>query len=459
MRLPYLLSATILSASLISHPGYAQDNPAADTPPAAASESAAPVAVAAPEAKKDAAPYVASGVNLQTAIDRALQNSPRIKSAAASVLATEGVRSQSDAWMNPEIGFQAENFSGDGRYKGIDSAEITYGVTQVIEVGGKRSGRRAVAEQGVALSRHDQVLTRINVVRDATVAYTNAVAAQEMLTLAEEQKETAGGLYQEVGERVDAAREPLIQKSKAQITVSTAKFAHERAERELGHAKHVLSNMWGGHEANFPLDTSDFFVLTPPMAEAEAETKMDKNPAYTRMESNFAKMQAQYELEKSNAIPDPRINVGVRDLRDTGDQAFIAGISIPIPVFNQNSGNIERARQEVSKAESDTQAVRLAMINELHEALETQLNAYRNADNLKKSILPSAEKAFSLSRQGYRTGKFPYLEVLDAQRTLFDVKEQYIAALKEYHIAKAEVDRLTAGVPETRATNEAQNDE
>ncbi len=458
MRLSYLLSATILSASLLSLPTYAQDTPATDTPPAAA-EAVAPPADAVPDAKAAPTPPATFGVNLQTAIDRALQNSPRIKSANAAVLATEGTRSQSDAWRNPEVGVLAENVGGGGRYSGMSSGEITYSVSQTIEVGGKRSGRRAVAEQGVALSRHNQTLTQINVVRDATVAYANAVAAQEMLKLAEEQKETAGGLYREVGERVDAAREPLIQKSKAQITVSTAAFAHERAERELGHAKHVLSNMWGSHDDSFPLDTSDFFVLTPPITEADAEAKMEKNPGYTRMESNFAKMQAQYELEKSNAIPDPSFNAGVRDLRDTGDQAFIVGVSIPIPVFNMNRGNIERARQEVSQAESDKQAVKLAMINELHEALETQLNAYRNADNLKNSILPSAEKAFSLSRQGYRAGKFPYLEVLDAQRTLFDVKEQYIAALKEYHVAKAEVDKLTAGITEPGVTSGVENEE
>lgn len=447
MRLNFLLSATMLSFALISPAAFAED-----------AQPAAPAVEPAPVAAKPA--LVASGgVDLRTAIERALKGSPRIKSAESAAAASQGERTQAGLWSNPEIGVQAENIAGGGRYTGVDSAEITYGVSQVIEIGGKRSGRVAVAEQDMALSRYAQTAEFFAVTHDASVAYANAVAAQEMLALATEQKEVAEGLFKEVRERVDAAREPLIQKSKAQITVSTANFAHERAERELGHTKHVLSNLWGGHDDNFALAKEDFFSLTPPLTEAEAEKRMEQNPNLKRMESSYAKMQAKYELEKSNSIPDPRINLGVRDLRDTGDQAFVAGITIPIPVFNQNQGNIERARHEVSKAETDTQTVKLSMVSALHEALESQINAYRNADNLKTSILPSAEKAFTLSRQGYRAGKFPYLEVLDAQRTLFEVKEQYISALKEYHVAKAEVDRLTANHAANAEPKEGKNAE
>jgi cobalt-zinc-cadmium efflux system outer membrane protein len=41
-------------------------------------------------------------------------------------------------------------------------------------------------------------------------------------------------------------------------------------------------------------------------------------------------------------------------------------------------------------------------------------------------------------------GRFPYLEVLDAQRSLFGVKQQQIEAIREFHTAKAQVERLTA---------------
>lgn len=419
MRHPSL-TAAMLSLSLLSSLAHAQEIPASLT--------------------------------LETAIQKALAASPRLASAKAGTLASEGERRQAGLWQNPELNLQAENVAGRGRYSGMDSAELTLGISQVIEIGGKRAGRIAVAEQGRAISSLNQTAERLDVIRDTATAFANAVAAQETLKLASEQKELADDLHKEVRERVQAAREPLIQKSKAEITVSTATFARERAERELGHAKHVLSSLWGGHEGAFALEAKDFFTLTPPITETEAETQMERQPALKRELAHHARMQARYALEKAQAIPDPRFNVGVRDLRESDSQALVAGVSVPIPVFNRNQGNIERARHEVSKAESDAQTAKLAMIGTLHESLESQVNAYHQADNLKVSILPAAEKAFTLSRQGYRLGRFPYLEVLDAQRTLFEVKQQYIAALKEYHTAKAEVERLTARhvSPETK---------
>ena len=71
-------------------------------------------------------------------------------------------------------------------------------------------------------------------------------------------------------------------------------------------------------------------------------------------------------------------------------------------------------------------------------------NAYTQATMLKTKIVPSAEKSFELAREGYLLGRFLYLDVLDTQRGLFEAKQQYIEALREYHAAKAGVERLTA---------------
>lgn len=408
----------------------------------------------APEPKK--AEITSGKLTLKQAVQKALASSPRLRSAEAGVLASAGEREQAGLWQNPELGVQAENFAGKSHYRGMDSAELTVGFTQTIEIGGKRAGRVAVAEQELALSRIGQTTEKLEVIRETMRAYADAVAAQELLKLTAEQKALAADLHREVRERVASAREPLIQKNKAEITLSTASFAHERAGRELEHAKHVLASQWGEHENRFTLDEKDFFTLTPPLSEGEAEARMEASPDIQRGLANHSRMQARYELEKAEAVPDPRVNLGVRNLRDTGDNALVAGVSIPFPVFNRNQGSVERARQEISKAGSDAEAAKLALFGSLHESLEAQVNAYRHAESLKNSILPAAKEAFKLARVGYGLGRFPYLEVLDAQRTLFDAREQYITALKDYHLAKAEVERLTAQNQKMKEENNAE---
>ncbi|PZP83770.1 MAG: metal transporter [Azospirillum brasilense] len=165
---------------------------------------------------------------------------------------------------------------------------------------------------------------------------------------------------------------------------------------------------------------------------------------------------ANFELEKANAVPDPSVNASVRRLSISDDQAFVVGVSFPLPVLNRNQGNIARARAQLSQAQSETSAAELSLRNDVFEALETMANAYEHAAKFDQSILPSAEKAFALARDGYRRGRFPYLEVLDAQRTLFAVKEQRIATLNEYHKAKAELERMTTPATQPEEKNDAE---
>jgi cobalt-zinc-cadmium efflux system outer membrane protein len=78
----------------------------------------------------------------------------------------------------------------------------------------------------------------------------------------------------------------------------------------------------------------------------------------------------------------------------------------------------------------------------LHQAYQELSTAFVEASTLSNDVLPGAQIVFDAENEGYREGKFGYLDVLDAQRTLFDVKGQYIEALVRYHKAVATVERL-----------------
>jgi len=429
----------LIAATILSSPAWAEE-----TPPV---QSDAVEAASSPEAPAVPAASIPAGGNvitLSAALEKALANSPQLKSAGSAMFASKGERRQAGALPNPEIGIEAENLAGQGPYKGTDSAEITYGVSQLIEIGGKRSARQQAASKGYEIASFDYKAARLNLIRDVTAAYADAVAAQEEVKLAEEQKKLAGEVLESVSKRVTAAAAPLIQQSKAEVALATSEIAFSKATRELEVAKKKLASLWGQDGDGFILDASDFFTIQPPAALTDAAARLTSTPDIARLEAELWRAKANLELERANAIPDPTVSVGVRDFRDSGDQAFVVGLSLPIPVFNLNQGNIAKARHEVSKSESDKQSAALDLSNELTRAAQELQTAYEESESLKVTILPAAEKAFSLSREGYQAGKFPYLEVLDAQRTLFEARSQYNAALKNYHTHRAEVERLTA---------------
>jgi cobalt-zinc-cadmium efflux system outer membrane protein len=80
--------------------------------------------------------------------------------------------------------------------------------------------------------------------------------------------------------------------------------------------------------------------------------------------------------------------------------------------------------------------------SDLSQAYQSLSSAYFEAVTLKEKVLPDAQAVFKASEEGYKQGKFDYLILLDAQKTLFDVKTQYIDALQSYHQAVADVERF-----------------
>lgn len=428
MSNPYKLPMWLLFAIMLTNnPAFAEPEKQTETPPPAAA----------------AAPVKAASFTLDDAIAKALVQSPRLKAYGSGVAVARGEQRQARAWVNPEVGVEAENVADQGAYKGFDSTEVTYGVTQEIPIGGKISARESIAGKGLEIASLDEQVATLDVIRDVTIAYAEIVAAEENVHLATEQKELAEDVLKSVSVRVGAAAAPLIQKSRAEVERSTATIVLDKANRERSISRKKLAALMGGKRFTKPLDSAAFYAMAKPKA-ASLEEKLKAIPDLLKLNSSLEQSKARLELEQANAIPDPRLSVGVRDFRDSGDQAFIVGVSLPIPVFNANRGNIEKARHEVSRTEMDNRQLALNTSAELTQSHERMENAYVQAETLKTEILPSADKAFRLAREGYGLGRFLYLEVLDAQRSLFGVKQQQIEAIREFHTAKAQVERLTA---------------
>ena len=385
-------------------------------------------------------------VTLQGAIEKAVEASPRVRSAAAGVEAAKGAEDQAGYWSNPEFEFEVENIGGSGQFGGTDVAEYSYGLSQTVELGGKRSARRniALAEREAAYTNLQA--ERLNLTRDIHVAYSSVLAEAEALKLAIDQEKLAKGILATVSRRVKAAAEPEIQRSKAEVAYATSIIAREQGERQLKVAQAKLATLWGAPKLDVVLDHAHFFELRAPGALTSYREKLQGLPDIQRLNYVKSSKRSSLKFEQAQAIPDPSFSVGVRDFRESGDQAFMFGVSFPIPIFNQNSGNIAKAQAQVIQAESDVRLAELLLEQQLVESWHDWNSAYSEATKLKSQLLPVAERAFKLARSGYAKGKFPYLEVLDAQRTLFDARAQYYNSLKRYHTSRANVERLTTTI-------------
>jgi cobalt-zinc-cadmium efflux system outer membrane protein len=160
------------------------------------------------------------------------------------------------------------------------------------------------------------------------------------------------------------------------------------------------------------------------------------------------------QLEKAKGVPDVTVGGGVRRFEETDDSAFVMGLGVPIPLFDRNQGGIQEAVAELGKSRRQYEAAQVRILAALSEASNALAAAYDEVTILRNDVLPKAEQAFAAARQGYEQGKFDYLYVLDAQRTLFGTQAQYIDSVEAYHKARADVRRLTARPPDTEGRNE-----
>jgi cobalt-zinc-cadmium efflux system outer membrane protein len=172
---------------------------------------------------------------LDQAIAWALENSPVLGAQASYAEAAIANRSQAGAFANPEVEIEAENIYGDA--DGTSEAEMTYGISQLVELPGKRGNRIRMADAESVKAHYAHDAAQLDLIRDVTIAYAEVVAAQQELSILEEERSLAAEVRDSVAAKVEAGKEPPIQQNKAQIELSSSEIALDRAHRRMAIAK------------------------------------------------------------------------------------------------------------------------------------------------------------------------------------------------------------------------------
>ena len=410
-----LLASTVLQAA----PVMAQDKP---------------IAIEKPAAK--------AMLTLEQAIAVALEKSPVLAASSSRASASDAARSQAGALPNPELSLEAENIYGD--YDGFENAEVTYGISQLVELPGKRGSRIKIADAEKEKSHFARDAAQLDLIYGVTVAYADLAAVQQDVYILGEEHNLASEVLESVAAKVEAGREPPIQKNKAEIERTASQIALERARRTLSAKKQALSALMGGGTRDFVVTIGSLPITGEPEPLETYLARLPQTPDVKSLEAEVTKAKSSLSLEKANAIPDPTFDIGLRDFREDDSQALVAGFSIPLPVFNMNRAGIKRATHDLNAVQSDHQGAQLSLEASLTEIYGNYSSAYSETVALKNAVLPGAEEAFRFAREGYEAGKFGYLDVLDAQRTLFDARKQFNQSILDYHRQRAAIERMTA---------------
>ena len=395
-------------------------------------------------------------LTLQDAIRR-IKESPTLKAAAQNVDIQENLLEQAGLLPNPDIAFEVENFGGKDELDGFESAEATIAVSQLLELGGKRSARSSIASHEKSLAERDFEIENQNLLLETMEAFYALLAAQERFNQAKQLLGLAEQTYKTVDDRVKAGKVSPIQELQASVELNLVRNAWEVSQRQLIQAKQSLSSLWGAPKPDFDVVVGDFENLHEPPTWEELQVLFPDNPELKRWDVELASKKANLELERANGVSDLTLSFGVKNFQETNDYAFVAGLEFPIPLFDRNQCSKKAAQSEVYQSTYQRDAAIAKLESNLQSAYQELLATFHQARTIKQDIMPAAEKANEAARTGYQEGKFDFLVALDAQRTLFEVKGQFIDAFSAYHEARLNVMRLVGSTiltqPSARFTN------
>ncbi len=392
-------------------------------------------------------------LTLRDAVHLALQHNPELAAFSREIQALEGVTLQAGLLKNPELSLNVENagniqkLSGDVNSAHAVAQEVvqqltTIRVYQILELGGKREARVNAALLSEELAMQDLAIKRTDIIFRIANVFTEVLAAQERLKLAEETKLTAQNVVNSVSERVQGGKVPPIDETKVKLGLSTTRIELEQAQRDLSSARKRLALLWNSSTPNFSKVLGDLeAVIAPPEFES-LEARVLGNPVALRAQKSIEQRKALLEVEETKRIPNVTINAGAVHHAQLGGSTVVAGLQIPIPVFDRNQGNLREAHQRVSKAVDEQMATELRLKTDLAQSYEALSAAWNEVHILKDEILPGAKSSFNVTRRGYELGKFGLLELLDAQRILFQNQLLYVRALANYQRLVNDIERL-----------------
>ncbi|MCB2019325.1 MAG: TolC family protein, partial [Burkholderiaceae bacterium] len=292
---------------------------------------------------------------------------------------------------------------------------------------------------------------RLAIRASVTSAYYDALTAQERVRLAEQAMELAQRASRAAGQRVKAGKVAPIEETKAHVAQAGVQVELSQARSEWVGAQARLAALLGEPGGlSWRLDAQlDALPAVPSMA--DLERSLDNAPALRRARLEIDRRQALTELEKARRIPDITVSLGAKRSEELGRNQAIVGLSVPLPIFDTNRGNLLEALKREEKAREGLSASQLQVSAEARETRARLASLRQEAQLFAEQVLPGAQSAYDAAAKGFELGKFSFLEALDAQRTLLQARSQYLRTLADTHRARADLDRLL-GLDESTET-------
>lgn len=381
-------------------------------------------------------------LTMRVALQRALNASPRLTAAERDIGIATGQRIQAGTLINPEVSYEQDNSFGSGPYRGTRSAETTLQISQLFELFGKRDARIAIGQASVSAATIERRAIRLEILSETAIAFVNVVGLQRRIHILDEQVDALDKLTPLLQRRVDAGAFSPAETGRAEVASALVRADRERTKASLMSAKRELAVLMGDSAPKFSTVSGRLDVSGRPPSFQAVVSAIDANPQLVKWSAVYARRNAELLLARLKPYPDVRVSAGWRHFNDTNDNAVRLSLSVPIPVFDQNQGNIMSAQESLAKTGAEREANRNMLIVLAGRAYDSLQGSLHELSILRGTAIPKAQQASEAILDGYGQGRFTLLEVLDAQASVTQARLREQEAQQNFHIAVATIEGL-----------------
>lgn len=389
----------------------------------------------APAGAVSAAQAPSPTLSLSEAVSLALAHNPALKAARLELQAMEAAQLQAGARPNPALGVLVEDTRSATR-------STTLQWSQPIELGGKRAARLSAAARAHEQAHVAWLAKQAELRAAVTSGYFDLLGAQEQVRLTQACLDLAHNASAMAARRVQAGKVPPLEQTKAQVAEAGVRIELAQAQSELRLSRQRLASFWGQSRLGFVHAEGDAGLLPTLPSDERVGLWMAQAPTVRLARLEIARQQALSDGERARRVPDLTVTLGAKRAAELGRTQALIGLSMPLPLLDTNQGNLQLALSREAQAREALTSTTLQLQGEVSQALERLRLKSEQVQMLRAEVLPAAQFAYDAVVKGYALGKFAFLDVLDAQRTLFQLRQQVLRSAAEAYHAAADLDRL-----------------
>lgn len=402
-------------------------------------------------------PAIPPRLTLREAVALAVERNPTLVAARAGVDAAAADRLSASRRPNPAVTLDSEGYPlfESPRPTFWDNQEFTLRLDQEIETAGRRGLRVAIADADrrvASLTLRDRVRA---VALEVMRAYTSASLAQADLTVAKASLEEIDRVIE-----LNRARFQQGEISGAELRrlqVERLRFVEDvfAAELALKNARAAILALVGATSLDQPLEFTDALkapdavrmaaAAAPDTFGATLAQALAARPDVLAAREERARAETATRLQR--AIRSPNITVGAGYRRTFATNAIVFGVTLPVPLFNQNQGGIARAAAELRAAEARSTAAEITVRLDVQRAANAAQTNRARVEYIEREHLTNAQEARDAVLRSYRLGETGLIDFLDAQRSFRDTQRTYNRALFDERLSQFELS-AALGLPE-----------